>query len=487
MADGRAGFNIILIGGEVTLNSGATFDTRQAIEGDEWDFTLREAMGSSEAYWRKAKEVADILLNQSPVENPWALVWAKKALKQPRPDGTFKRMQTAKFFDDAVVLTDRQYRVEGAADALDASRAQSRYRIVPHPYVFSIRTQHEPLIFAGSFHTASDDGLEMVGMRPVTEVLTRWPGATLVLPHTPLIESKVRKAVEWFRKGSRPLQRDWFRLSETPRYKPQHDRFRAAFEEAEALRKAQPFVIEDDLRFTFWVDAGTIRDPADLEAAYTFVASRYDLHFGLWDLARDELLRNSLLDPEPVPEREATPITLPADHAELVKERAKERELAERTEKEARRAVHDRIWPVLKPSGWQPYKRVDWGTSYLRAYAELSYAGGGSFPLVHFVLEIHKKQATLRLAAHTRGGETESFLITHALEIEAVAETPFEPDFNVILRLKDCGWDSDRDKWQSSIDKVLACVEVLEPQLDDLVNSARQYAEQELDWLPGST
>lgn len=67
-----SGPTIILIGGQATLDSGAAVDSRQRIVGDTWDVVLRQALGTSEAWWALAKELVDVILAQHPDPDPWA-------------------------------------------------------------------------------------------------------------------------------------------------------------------------------------------------------------------------------------------------------------------------------------------------------------------------------------------------------------------------------------------------------------------------------
>lgn len=190
MADGQSGPTIVLIGGEVTLDSGARLDTRQPLAGDEWDFVLRSALGGSEAYWDKAKTVADVLLDQHSTQNPWAFAWVNKTFKRPTADGTFTRVRTGKYLDDADQLMDKSSLRDD--HIIDLSHLSSRYRIMPYYLRFEhVTTSTDPIVFVGDFHTTYEDtGIDIVGLAPLHYVLSRWPGRILILPHTPVIERK---------------------------------------------------------------------------------------------------------------------------------------------------------------------------------------------------------------------------------------------------------------------------------------------------------
>lgn len=96
-------------------------------------------------------------------------------------------------------------------------------------------------------------------------------------------------------------------------------------------------MINRDFHVTFWADEGVLREPVDLDAALTFVRSRYDLSLGLWDLARDPALRTTLLQREESPQPAAGPVSVPSELATKLAEKATHRRNAEATKLDGRR------------------------------------------------------------------------------------------------------------------------------------------------------
>jgi hypothetical protein len=183
-----AGPTIVLIGGKATLESGATVDSRQTMAGDEWDVVLRQALGSSEAWWTLAKGFVDVVLAQHHRADAWALAWTGKTFKRARADGTVSRVRTKTFLDQAenFLETDNQ------SSGFRSDAASSRYRLVPYLLRFKdLQGGPPPAVIVGGFHTTYDDGTDIVGERPLDYLVSRWPEAIIVLPHTPIIEPRL--------------------------------------------------------------------------------------------------------------------------------------------------------------------------------------------------------------------------------------------------------------------------------------------------------
>lgn len=301
----RSGPTIVLIGGSATLDSGAVVDSRQPLAGDKWDFVLRDALGTSEAWWSFAKALADVIVSQHPTSDAWALAWVGKTIKRPRGDKGFTRVRSMTFLDHADDLID----VGGSEGSpyLRIDRASSRYRLLPYMLRFDdLQGGSPPVAIVGGCHTTYADGTDIVGDRPLDYFAYRWPDAVVILPHTPITEAKARRVGR--RAASRKVRING--LAEQTHPAKSRD-FVAGMKESEDLRRAHPFVVSHDFHVTFWADQGAIRDPADLDAALTFVKSRFDLNVGLWDLARNPALRKALLAPAGIAAPVATPAAIP--------------------------------------------------------------------------------------------------------------------------------------------------------------------------------
>jgi len=479
----RSGPTIILIGGEATLDSGAVVDSRQSIVGDTWDVVLRQALGTSEAWWTLAKAFVDVILAQHPDPDAWAVAWVDKSLKRPRADGTFSRVRLKNFLD-------------GAENLLDAARAPgpvtfrsdlvtSRYRLLPYLLRFDdLKGGPAPAVIVGGFHTTYDDGTDIVGDRPLDYFVSRWPDAVIVLPHTPLVEAKARRVAE--RPPSNQLRIDSLaeqtHKSDSRRYVKNADR-------VDELRRADSFVIDHDFRITFWADQGTIRDPVDLDASFTFVRSRYDLDLGLWDLARDPVLRSTLLQRDEVQQPKKTRAAAPAELVAKAKEKADERQEADAEQREGRRALHELIWPTLSKLGFFIPSWQGEGVDYRLAVGPMvpSVYSGQDEPSLSLALGIQKRQAVLSLFETARSERTEAFLLENSALIERITGKPPDVEKQAVWRLSGKGWAESTEDWPAYLDKLDRLVAELAPLLRPIGETAaaahrEQQSSRQMEW-----
>jgi hypothetical protein len=462
-----AGPTIVLIGGEAILDSGATIDSRQPLAGYEWDIVLRQALGTSEAWWLLAKGLVDVILAQHARADGWALAWVDKTFKRPRADGTFTRVRPKTFLDRAGNL------LEGSKEAGSASfrsdDAASRYRLLPYLLRFDdMKGGPQPAVIVGGFHTTYDDGTDIVGDRPLDYFVSRWPEAIIVLPHTPIVEAKARRVLQ--RPPTAPVEihlADQTHPSEARRY--------ASAERIDELRQADSYVISHDFHVTFWADEGALRDPVDLDAAFKFVRSRYDLNLGLWDLARDPALRATLLQREEVPQPTARPASVPSELATKAAEKATERREAEAEELEGRRRNHEVLWPALSRAGWHIPSRQREGVEYRYAVGPLVpslYSEGQEKPALSLYLTLQKRQAVLALLEIARSGRTEQFLRDHSALIESITGSPPDADRQAVWRIPSKGWAGSPDTWPAHLKTIETLVTELAPRLKPLGDAA---------------
>ena len=62
MANHAGGATIMLVGGKMTVDTGEVIDSRQAVQGDKWDFTLRSILTRSEEWWEEVRKLVDAIL-----------------------------------------------------------------------------------------------------------------------------------------------------------------------------------------------------------------------------------------------------------------------------------------------------------------------------------------------------------------------------------------------------------------------------------------
>lgn len=456
-----SGPTIVLIGGQATLDSGATVDSRQRIVGDTWDVVLRQALGTSEAWWTLAKDLVDVVLAQHPDPDAWALAWVDKSLKRPRPDGSFTRVRLKTFLDGAESLLDAA-RAPGPV-TFRSDLVESRYRLVPYMLRFDdIKGGPPPAVIVGSFHTTYDDGTDIVGDRPLDYFVSRWPDAVIVLPHTPVIEAKARRIIDQPPTGLVRISgvAEETHKSESRRYVKNADR-------VEDLRRADSYVIGHDFHTTFWADQGAVRDPVDLDAALTFVRSRYDLKLGLWDLARDPLLRTTLLQREEIEQPRRSRTAAPAELVAKAKEKADERQEEEEAHRDGRRRHHEAIWPTLSKLGFQIPSWQREGVDYRFAVGPLvqSLYSGQDEPALSLSLGIQKRQAVVSLLEAARSERTEEFLRANSALIEGITGWTPDPQKQVVWRMQGKGWAGSPEDWPKYLKKLELLVAELAPRL----------------------
>ena len=472
--------SIILIGGRITLDTGAQLDTRQLLEGDEWDFILRSAVGGSEAFWRRAKEIADLIMDASEEESPWAMAWVNKTVKRPKADGSFSRTRTVALLDNAPHL------IYDDAEKVAKRSEESRYRIFPYILRFDeITNQPAPAAFIGACHTTYEDGTDLVGLRPIDEILWPWPGTVLILPHTPLIENKVARALAWHRTGRPKPDRDRYGDMGLAEQTHPHESasFVDALEKTAELRAADPHIIDHDLRVTYWLDQGVERSPQEFEAALDFTKARYDLDIGFWDLARDPVLRATLLDPADPSRPSSETVEVPTEVVESGQQKAADAAQKKQVEADARSLLHTKIWSHLESQGWAVPKWKQPGTEYrypLGPLLDSLHPDGESESALFFAITIHKNQATLNLYAVTRIHASEVFLEENSALVEAITGRSPEPDKNVVYRIAKGGWSGDPDIWDEALLLIKKCVDVLVPNIDSLIDAAVAFRKEQL-------
>jgi hypothetical protein len=132
----------------------------------------------------------------------------------------------------------------------------------------------------------------------------------LVQPHTYRSERFFRAYLEWVHRD-RPADDGTYPSVSVAAWDPAAP--------PDAARYTCPVPIQADFRVTGLIKDGEWQDPAPLEAARSLLESRYDLKIGIWDLAGNPTLRQTLLDTVPVaaaPAREAAVPTAAAERAQ---------------------------------------------------------------------------------------------------------------------------------------------------------------------------
>ena len=464
------GPTIVLIGGMTTLDSGERIDSRQRLAGDKWDCVLRSAMAYSERWWESARTLADVLLDQDEGEGAWALVWAPRTMRRLKQDGSTSRVRLRSVLPEAALLMDLWRNDSGGSSTIDASKTNARYRVLEHPLRYKdIEASRPPTVFFGIHPTAWDTQEQT----PFDAVLRRWPNTVMVLAHTPLLETAVDELRAWFAAGRPNREKSVFSEREL--------RARDSIIEdlqlcQEKFKDYQPVVVDADFKVTYFLDNGVAGNAADLDAALAFVLSRYDLKFGLWDLARDPGLRESLLSPEELEATRSPSATIPAPSATIPAKlkasaiRSKTARMKKaRSEEDSRERLHGVLWPHLKKRGWRTWDGKAKGRSYILPMA--AYVKWSEFydpaPILYCELAVTKKQSSFRFKSppFEFSGRSE-FLVEHGDALKQMTKQP--PSKDVLCRFESRGWFNESWDWEQILPSIDAIVEFLLPKMPSL-------------------
>ncbi|MBI5493540.1 MAG: hypothetical protein HY904_00850 [Deltaproteobacteria bacterium] len=422
----RPGPTILLIGGTITLESGTALDTRQRIDGDTWDFCLRHSLAGSEQWWSAAHGLVKVLLDAAG-SDAWALVWTAKTVMAPKADGTFTRRRIGTVLKDYVDLMDADYLSEGK---IDAALATARHRgLISSLRIQDVIARRPPVVFVGAFHDLFAEGTDMLGLAPLDQIAKRWPNAIMVLPHTQAVEQKVRNLMGWLSKGF--LDENAIDASASEAFKAEYMRH----------QDKTSGLVGADLRISKFFDRGSEADASAAQAALEFVQSRYDLKVGFWDLTRDSVLRESVLERRPQDPAPAVRIEPPREFTAS----AAKRTAAKDVEKSARLAFHRACWPGLKQDGWRAAHWKEEGTSYLLPLAReipSLFPQIGTTYVLYWSFVVFKKQSQLILSSPAGSALASQFVRDNATLLRARLGVEPESEKCIAARFEGVGWEA---------------------------------------------
>jgi hypothetical protein len=247
----------------------------------------------------------------------------------------------------------------------------------------------------------------------------------------------------------------------------------------EAFTHNKPMVMSADFRITYFMDRGLPGNAADLDAALSFVLSRYDLEVGVWDLARDPGLRESLLSPEKLEAPAADAAAMPPELSATAAEMKATVEHQRRSETAARLYVHDSLWPYLEKRNWQTWNDRSRGRTYILPQGNPVKwsAAFAPAPILFLSLDLTKKQLVLRLRPAPFGFKGISeYLQEHTEGLRTI--THQNPTGDVICRFPGYGWERNLTNWDQVVQVVDAIVKFIEPTISSLRSKAEeQFAE----------
>ena len=400
----RPGPTIILIGGQMTVDDGTSFDTRQKIEGDENSEVTLRSLATSPLWWRTTISVVMPIL-ESAGEQAFALVIGQRSVVELRQDGSTKRTSLRSLlpggtsrveivrseigkpvpdgYEVAAVLRNWD-KADMGAIGVKRGEAGHRWRFLQGNEYYltqagrtiapSVVVDTTPWALPESFHA------HLLGAMEASRFCS--PDAVLVVPHTFGTDQHFKTYAKWVSQG-RPVgpPSEWSPPSESwdPDARP------------DPVHYATPVPISASFGITGLVVAGQWQDPADLEAARGLLEARYDLKLGIWDLASNPTLRNTLLDASPVLSAPPFVVPIPQAAERRVEARVDAKVHAKEVERTTLAAITERLGP-LKELGWARRAEEQRGLLQLPLTEPMQrWTDDEPFPLVLLALEIAKR------------------------------------------------------------------------------------------------
>jgi hypothetical protein len=346
----------------MTVDGGGQLDSRQPVAGDKSSEVTLRSMAASALWWRTTSSlVMPVLLSAG--DDAFALVIGQRSVVDVRPDGSTKRTSLRSLLPGGVTQIEvvrtgiKEPLPEGyeLAEVLSGDvgsvgfnrgKPGTRWRFLSGNQYYlreagraiapTVIVDTTPLILNEGYLANNLAGFE----------LSRYSReeAVLVVPHTYWTDQFFRTYAQWVKEGRppdptlewSPVVKDW-----DPDARP------------DPVRYATPVPIAADFGITGFLAKAEWQDPSGLEAARSLLEARYDLKIGIWDLASNATLRQTLLDVTPVTPAPPVAAAVPgaaAKRAEAkVDAKVKEREEQKRSLTARLRELH-----ALSGTGWIP-------------------------------------------------------------------------------------------------------------------------------------
>ncbi|WP_156994341.1 HIRAN domain-containing protein [Pseudonocardia acaciae] len=499
----RTGPTIILIGGQMTTDDGARLDSRQPLDGDRRSEVMLRSLSTSLLWWRTASSLATPLLDGAGPDAFALLVSTQRTIVELRHDGTTQRTRLnamlpggttttqlirvlgnerlPEHYQEAHILRDWSDNHYIGTIGVKPGAAGKRWRFLrggEYYLAYAVKKINPVMIIdttvaifdgitdsdRGMTYSQREHGALGHRFRVLEETRLFSNDSVLILPHTYMTESFLDHYSEWVAAGrpstaSQDEDYSWLRsaraLAHSEDYNPD--------ETPDPMERTLPVPTEADFRVTGLMENAQWHDSAHLEASRVLLQARYDLKIGIWDLARNPTLRQTLLDPTPI----AAPPTATAPIPDAARRRA---EASIGTEL-GRRAAEKNTWTAILASlapmiqqGWDPADK--WGRKWhlclplTKPLLDPYYSHNDEpIPLVQLQLTISKRTNTINIKILRPNliGFDEYFHTRHDA-FEAIAGPCHYPSReNEFRRIwtDTVGWtdDANWDKWAAAMAK----------------------------------
>lgn len=392
---------IILVGGTMTMSDGSVLDSRQPTELENQAQAMRKALTKSWLWWSTVSSLVLPILEGYEPER-FALLVGERTVIELATDGTLKRRRLAKLLPGGgsniktIWSPTPETLPDGWKQASEVGyeplQGEAKWRFVLADYQVQYLVQElnpAVIVVTDESHLADSPYPLHWESYSYLKTLASSSDSLVILPHTARTEAVVENYLHWSRR-ERP---EMLPLNPEPTpYDPDAP--------PELERFLQPVVVAADFGVTGLVENGEWRDPADLEAARRLRQARYDLQIGIWDLARNPVLRSTLLESAPVAPAPAAPAVLPSDAVERTNQR-----VAGIVAKRAHdKAMHGKNWPEIKQTLLRSLEPLGWVATPGRQYDE-NLDLGLTEPLRIWVEGDDRPLVTLRLVVSRDGTE----------------------------------------------------------------------------------
>jgi hypothetical protein len=413
----------------MTVDGGTKLDSRQYFKEDPWSWASHRALTGSVLWWRVVLSLVNPVVAEVG-EDAFSYVIGTQSVKDVRSDGSLRKRRLKSLLRGDVTKIEffrplgrpsipKGFKPIGnVAYRVDTSGKQWVFAEIDQPpYIAAHAAGASAIIDTNSWPwmlRGQDDDFK------IFEEARVFDDVVLVLPHTFGVEAFLRDYVKWIR--GRRSENTKGNLA-SPSIEWRHNNFEMIPE-------------DDHFGVTGIIQNGRWRDPSDLEAARVLLQSRYDFKFGLWDLANNPVLRQTLLASIPTERTSQMSAELPA----RAKERAIERAARMSRGENGRKASPSAIYDLFRHHGWLG-RRYDF-----RNCAR-----------VYLTLDITESQTAISVFSWGRPS-IGPFLKQHVDEFESIA-SPNECDVhngNFVLWLAPGGWAGDID-WEDRVSTILKC------------------------------
>jgi hypothetical protein len=393
----------------MTVDDGATLDSRQALDGDRLSEVTLRSLAMSMLWWRTAASVVMPVLEGVGPE-AFAMVVGNRSVVELRQDGTTYKTGLRSLLPGGTTTVEiirtgmKQPLPEGYEEAevlrnwdeqdmgtVGFKRGESgrRWRFLNgNEYYLShagrkigpaVIVDTTPwVIFDEHFAAARFKALER--SRLFTE------GIVLILPHTSGADVFFQRYVDWVRAGRPP---------DPPGSETMANEVWSADAIPDPIHYTAPVPTRADFAVTGLVENTEWHDPSDLEAARSLLEARYDLKIGIWDLASNPTLRETLLDVVPVAPAPAEVARAPAAAVSRAEARVEAKMSERAAEKKALAAIVTRLAP-LQELGWEPRTNGErWPLRLPLTEAFTRWREDQPFPLVQLELSVMKRRTAV--------------------------------------------------------------------------------------------